>query len=224
MARNDAVRRRTFGAVLVAALFITSFAATTGATVALGDKSPVTADGGPGQTQESSSDTSRSDGESTVTQSDPASPTKVTLTKKVSVPKPAPKTATKKQVKSATATLCEANTSRLPTVEDVFANRKWTEVLEVLAADRGLAVGPVDGFFNDATAAGLSKLEKDLGQRSDGSFQTSDWAALAADACPAPEPVYVADSGSGASTYSGGGEGSSGGNSGGGGGTLVLIE
>ena len=205
-------RSRVAAIALVSGLFVVSFAASAGATVALSQPSSDTA--GSQSTAASTSDTAQ---EPTAT-SNVTLPyaTSIEVQNRVARPKPASTKPTKSQVKDAKSTLCSSTPGDLPAVRSVMAPRDWTRVLEVLTANAGYPVGPVDGYYNNATASGLTKLQADVGTKPDGTFESADWSALSSLVCPAPEPPTP--------VYDTGGSSSSSGGSSSGGGTLVLQD
>lgn len=218
--RSRGARPGLWGVVLVAGLFLMSFAASAGATVVLSESGSGSAGAELGTEDSSTSEATPAGEDANPPDSESSyEPLDVDFKSVTGGPKSAPVKATNKQVKDATSSLCAADAPNLPPIKGVLAGREWTRVLEILAADQGYKVGPIDGFYNNATAEGIASLQAALAQKPDGTFEASDWIALATLICPAPEPP--ASSTGGGSAWSG--DGGSGDTSGDDGGTLVLI-
>lgn len=215
-----------------AGLFALSFAASAGATVALSGSSSSSnvAGAGDGSVSEGSSSQGASQSPAAVDSSSPEVSTisADTVAMRLKPGRSALATPTDIQVRSAKRKVCGTESRKLPDIDSKSGSLSWTHTLEVLAARNGHSAGPIDGRWDKRTTAGVSGLQRELGEKADGSFGQDDWAALQLEVCPQPEPptsdsgsAWSGDSSSGGSSWSGG---SSGGSESSGGGTLVLVD
>lgn len=217
---------------VVAGLFALSFAASAGATVALSGSSSSSnvAGEGDGSASEGSNSQGASESPAPVDSSAPQVSTisADTVAMRLKPGRSASATPTDMQFRSAKRNVCGTPSRKLPDVDSKLGSLSWTHTLEVLAARKGHSAGPIDGQWDKRTTAGVSGLQRELGQKADGSFGQDDWAALQIEMCPQPEPptsdsgsAWSGDSSSGGSSWSGG---SNGGSESSGGGTLVLVD
>lgn len=199
--------RSATSVVLVTVLFFVSFGASAGATVLVSSGS----DGEPAVAASASPSPSS-------TPSPDSTPTPEPTSAPAPQPEPSPTVATKRQVKSATSTLCDEAAADLPVLSAARADPKWARIWEVHLSKQGVAPGPIDGEFDPKTVVATKQLQRSLGVADTGKVGEATWSALWTDQCyvaPAPEPSFTwQPSSSGAGSSSGGG----------GGGTLDRVE
>lgn len=204
----------TASVLLVTVLFFVSFGASAGATVLVSSGSDAEPSIAAGATASPSA---------SPTSSPTPRPSTTATAAPVPEPEPSPSVATKRQIKSATATLCEQDADSLPTLSAEKADPKWARIWEVHLSQQGVTPGPIDGEFDPRTVTSTKQLQRTLGVADSGKVGSATWAALWTDQCyVAPAPVPTEDW---QPSYSGGGGGSTGGGgSSGGGGTLDRVE
>ena len=86
-------------------------------------------------------------------------------------------------LQAAQATMCREAVSELPDLIDAGDSAYWTEVVQVLAASEGIAVGPIDGQYGPQTVAGVKELQRRIGVVDDGQVGPITWSALQAYVC-----------------------------------------
>lgn len=206
--------RSKAGVVIVTSLFLVSFGASAGATAL------VTSSGNTGERAASSTPSATARPTTSPTAAPTPGPTPSATV--VPSPEPSPSVATKKQVKSATADLCDAIVANLPVLSTARADETWARIFEIHLFKQEINPGPIDGRFDVATAKGTKELQRALGVAETGKVGDATWGALWNDQCYVPPTVVPDSSWSSGDGTSGGG--SSGGGSSGGGGTLDRVE
>lgn len=86
-------------------------------------------------------------------------------------------------LQAATRELCATAVSQLPDLIDIGDSTYWTEVIQVIAASEGIAVGPIDGQYGPQTIAGVRELQRRIGVVDDGQVGPITWSALQANVC-----------------------------------------
>lgn len=81
-------------------------------------------------------------------------------------------------VQQAVGSLCREAVASLPDLIDAGDSRFWTEVVQVLGASEGIAVGPIDGQYGPQTIAGIRELQRRVGVVADGQVGPITWSAL----------------------------------------------
>lgn len=182
------LRPAVAGGVL-AALFLFSVGVSAAASVALTPHEPdVVASGetsGPSTSPTDQTDTTSQQEEQEEETSSSSSPERT-----IQPVSDAPIKATKSDVKKAEKSLCNAIPDSLPTIDFGTTAREWTKTLEVLAADRGFAPGPIDGIYTVQTRNAIRSFESTYGSSVDGGMEGDTWQALWDDLCT-PDEIYV---------------------------------
>lgn len=86
-------------------------------------------------------------------------------------------------LQEAEGALYAAAISELPDLIDAADSSYWTEVIQVIAASEGIAVGPVDGQYGPQTIAGVKELQRRIRVIDDGQVGPITWSALQAYVC-----------------------------------------
>ncbi len=86
-------------------------------------------------------------------------------------------------LQEAEGALCAATISELPDLIDAADSSYWAEVIQVIAASEGIAVGPIDGQYGPQTIAGVKELQRRIGVVDDGQVGPITWSTLQAYVC-----------------------------------------